>query len=224
MKKLQEQGPLIEEIEDLLLSQFGVGASKEVQEAVIKFCMQQSKALKFLQTKQCKDVYFRGIIQEIESCPQCHRRQLKDFLESEMQCLTSYPLLLDNILKHTDGLTWVHQHNQSKEILQSVKNRLRQAENQHQLGTYQNWLDARSLQNSSHLLAVEFQNLDVKDHQLIHEGPLKLCISKLKTMEVEWPSMQTIMDLMGQISRNIKRLKAEGSIRLQHIYHLESRL
>ncbi|XP_077787887.1 rho guanine nucleotide exchange factor 11-like isoform X2 [Podarcis muralis] len=65
-------------------------------------------------------------------------------------------------LHRSSGLTWEHQrlcltHNQCEEILQSMKSGLRQAENQHQLGTYQNWLDARSLQNSSHPLAVEYQ-------------------------------------------------------------------
>nr|XP_028597477.1 rho guanine nucleotide exchange factor 11-like [Podarcis muralis] len=73
-----------------------------------------------------------------------------------------YPLVAQCGIGCTEGLTWEHQrlcltHNQCEEILQSMKSGLRQAENQHQLGTYQNWLDARSLQNSSHPLAVEFQ-------------------------------------------------------------------
>lgn len=43
------------------------------------------------------------LIQECEASPHCRRLQLKDLLVSEMQRLTKYPLLLDNILKHTDG-------------------------------------------------------------------------------------------------------------------------
>jgi len=41
--------------------------------------------------------------QECEASPQCRRLQLKDLLVSEMQRLTKYPLLLDNIIKHTEG-------------------------------------------------------------------------------------------------------------------------
>lgn len=43
-------------------------------------------------------VYF---IQEAESKPQCRRLQLKDIIPIEMQRLTKYPLLLENIAKNT---------------------------------------------------------------------------------------------------------------------------
>ena len=39
--------------------------------------------------------------QEAESKPQCRRLQLKDIIPTEMQRLTKYPLLLENIAKST---------------------------------------------------------------------------------------------------------------------------
>lgn len=39
--------------------------------------------------------------QEAESKPQCRRLQLKDIIPIEMQRLTKYPLLLENIAKNT---------------------------------------------------------------------------------------------------------------------------
>lgn len=39
--------------------------------------------------------------QEAESKPQCRRLQLKDIIPIEMQRLTKYPLLLQNIAKNT---------------------------------------------------------------------------------------------------------------------------
>lgn len=42
-------------------------------------------------------------MQEAESHPQCRRLQLRDLIISEMQRLTKYPLLLENIIKHTEG-------------------------------------------------------------------------------------------------------------------------
>lgn len=40
-------------------------------------------------------------VQEAESKPQCRRLQLKDIIPIEMQRLTKYPLLLENIAKNT---------------------------------------------------------------------------------------------------------------------------
>ncbi|CAI5765389.1 Hypothetical predicted protein [Podarcis lilfordi] len=61
MKDLQEKGPLIEEIWDLLLSQFGVAASKELQQAITKCSLQQARALEFLQSKQQRGVSSRTL-------------------------------------------------------------------------------------------------------------------------------------------------------------------
>lgn len=42
-------------------------------------------------------------VQECEASPHCRRLQLKDLLVSEMHRITKYPLLLDKIIKHTEG-------------------------------------------------------------------------------------------------------------------------
>lgn len=44
-----------------------------------------------------------SLAQECEASPQCRRLQLKDLLVSEMLRLTKYPLLLDKIIKYTEG-------------------------------------------------------------------------------------------------------------------------
>lgn len=43
------------------------------------------------------------LVQDCEASPHCRRLQLKDMLVAEMQRLTKYPLLLDNIIKYTEG-------------------------------------------------------------------------------------------------------------------------
>lgn len=50
-------------------------------------------------------------VQECEASPHCRRLQLKDLLVSEMQRLTKYPLLLDKIVKYTEGEEKQIQHN-----------------------------------------------------------------------------------------------------------------
>lgn len=51
--------------------------------------------------RQKKDPRFNSFILEAESRPQCRRLQLKDIIPTEMQRLTKYPLLLENIAKCT---------------------------------------------------------------------------------------------------------------------------
>lgn len=50
-----------------------------------------------------------ALVQECEASPHCRRLQLKDLLVSEMHRITKYPLLLDKIIKYTEGeklITW----------------------------------------------------------------------------------------------------------------------
>uniref|UniRef100_A0A8C6YQP3 DH domain-containing protein n=1 Tax=Nothoprocta perdicaria TaxID=30464 RepID=A0A8C6YQP3_NOTPE len=101
--KLREEGPIIKEIGDLMLSRFDGAAKEEIQQVTADFCSYQSIALELIKTKQRKESRFQIFMQEAESNPQCRRLQLKDLIISEMQRLTKYPLLLENILKHTEG-------------------------------------------------------------------------------------------------------------------------
>ncbi|NWH74645.1 ARHGB factor, partial [Piaya cayana] len=103
MKKLREEGPIIKEIGDLMLSRFDGLAKEEIQQVAADFCAYQSIALELIKTKQRKETRFQIFMQEAESNPQCRRLQLKDLIISEMQRLTKYPLLLENIIKHTEG-------------------------------------------------------------------------------------------------------------------------
>lgn len=63
----------------------------------IKMGKTKRAAVNASQTQICAS-YF---IQEAESKPQCRRLQLKDIIPTEMQRLTKYPLLLENIAKNT---------------------------------------------------------------------------------------------------------------------------
>ncbi|XP_035202344.1 rho guanine nucleotide exchange factor 11, partial [Oxyura jamaicensis] len=113
MKKLREEGPIIKEIGDLMLSRFDGLAKEEIQQVTADFCSYQSIALELIKTKQRKETRFQIFMQEAESNPQCRRLQLKDLIISEMQRLTKYPLLLENILKHTEGRGWGGAHSWS---------------------------------------------------------------------------------------------------------------
>ncbi|XP_042296336.1 rho guanine nucleotide exchange factor 11 isoform X3 [Sceloporus undulatus] len=187
MKKLREEGPIIKEIGDLMLSRFDGAACEEIQQVAADFCTFQSAALELIKTKKRKEARFQLFMQEAESNPQCRRLQLKDLIISEMQRLTKYPLLLENIIKHTQDSALEHRklcraRDQCRQILRYVNEAVKRVENQHRLEAYQKRLDTTSLERTSNPLAAEFKNLDLRSRRMIHEGLLSWRISKDKTV------------------------------------------
>ncbi|KAM6909201.1 rho guanine nucleotide exchange factor 11 [Xenentodon cancila] len=179
MKKRRE-APIVQDIGDVLVARFEGAAGDEFQEQASQLCCQQSQALELIKNKKRKDPRFAHLIQECESSPLCRRLQLKDLLVSEMQRLTKYPLLLDNIIKHTDAGSMdlpSLQHAQTccRGILQAVNEDVRETERRQRLNQYQRRLDA----------APQFKSLDLTAKRMIHEGPLTWKISKDKQIEIQ---------------------------------------
>ncbi|NWI70610.1 ARHGB factor, partial [Todus mexicanus] len=201
MKKLREEGPIIKEIGDLMLSRFDGLAKEEIQQVAADFCSYQSIALELIKTKQRKETRFQIFMQEAESNPQCRRLQLKDLIISEMQRLTKYPLLLENIIKHTEAGTSEHEklcraRDQCRDILKYVNEAVKRAENRHRLEGYQKRLDATSLERTSNPLAAEFKSLDLTSRRMIHEGPLTWRISKDKTVDLHVLLLEDLLVLL----------------------------
>ncbi|XP_061875971.1 rho guanine nucleotide exchange factor 11 isoform X2 [Colius striatus] len=201
MKKLREEGPIIKEIGDLMLSRFDGMAKEEIQQVAADFCSYQSIALELIKTKQRKETRFQIFMQEAESNPQCRRLQLKDLIISEMQRLTKYPLLLENIIKHTEAGTSEHDklcraRDQCRDILRHVNEAVKRAENRHRLEGYQKRLDATSLERTSNPLAAEFKSLDLTSRCMIHEGPLSWRISKDKTVDLHVLLLEDLLVLL----------------------------
>ncbi|XP_052315793.1 rho guanine nucleotide exchange factor 11-like isoform X5 [Oncorhynchus keta] len=179
MKKRRES-PIVQGIGDIMLARFEGVAGEEFQEQASHLCSQQSQALELIKNKQRKDPRFAHIIQECESSPHCRRLQLKDLLVSETQRLTKYPLLLDNILKHTEaGSTDLPPLQQAQAccrgILQAVNEVVRETEHRQRLNQYQRRLDPTP----------QFKSLDLTSKRMIHEGPLTWKVSKDKTLEIQ---------------------------------------
>ncbi|KAL6080806.1 hypothetical protein STEG23_023815, partial [Scotinomys teguina] len=208
MKKLREEGPIIRDISDLMLARFDGPAREELQQVAAQFCSYQSVALELIRTKQRKESRFQLFMQEAESHPQCRRLQLRDLIISEMQRLTKYPLLLENIIKYTEGGTSEHEklcraRDQCREILKFVNEAVKQTENRHRLESYQKRLDATALERASNPLAAEFKSLDLTTRKMIHEGPLTWRISKDKTLDLQ---VLLLEDLLVLLQRQEERL------------------
>ncbi|XP_058016819.1 rho guanine nucleotide exchange factor 11 isoform X6 [Ahaetulla prasina] len=208
MKKLREEGPVVKEVGDLMLSRFDGAALEEFQQVVAEFCAYQSMALELIRTKKRKETRFQLFMQDAESHPQCRRLQLKDLIISEMQRLTKYPLLLDSLIKHSSGQTADYRklcraRDQCREALRYVNEAVKQAENQQRLESYQKRLDATSLERTSNPIAAEFKNLDLRGRRMIHEGPLVWRISKDKTVDLQ---VLLLGDLLVLLQRQDERL------------------
>ncbi|KAG1937919.1 rho guanine nucleotide exchange factor [Pimephales promelas] len=170
--------------------QFEGEAGEQFEEQVSLLCSQQSQALELIKNKQRKDPRFTHLIQECEASPHCRRLQLKDLLVSEMQRLTKYPLLLDNIIKHTEMSSPDLQQLQRAQvccrgILQAVNEVVRETEHRHRLSQYQRRLDLTPLERQANPVAAQFKNLDLTRKRMIHEGPLTWRVSKDKAIEIQ---------------------------------------
>ncbi|XP_030193891.1 rho guanine nucleotide exchange factor 11 isoform X2 [Gadus morhua] len=179
MKKRRER-TIVEEIGDIMLSRFEGPAGEGFADQASQLCSQQSEALELLKSKQRKDPRFAHVMQECEASPHCRRLQLKDLLVSEMQRLTKYPLLLGNIIKHTEAGSPDLQPLQRAQsccrgILQAVNEVVRETEHRQHLSQYQRRLDS----------APQFKSLDLTAKTMIHEGPLTWKVNKDKTLEIQ---------------------------------------
>ncbi|KAM8921486.1 rho guanine nucleotide exchange factor 11 [Pelodytes ibericus] len=201
MKRMREDGAVVKEVGDLMLSRFDGGAGEEVRQETAKFCSYQTTALDLIKTKKRKETRFNVFMQEAESSPQCRRLQLKDLIVSEMQRLTKYPLLLENIIKHTEVGTQEHEklyrcRDRCRDILKYVNESVKEAENEHRLAEYQKRLDTTSLERSNNPLAAEFKNLDLTTRRMIHEGSLTWRITKDKTIDLHVLLLEDLLVLL----------------------------
>uniref|UniRef100_A0A8D2ZQJ4 Rho guanine nucleotide exchange factor (GEF) 11 n=1 Tax=Scophthalmus maximus TaxID=52904 RepID=A0A8D2ZQJ4_SCOMX len=173
--KRRRETPIVQDIGDVMLARFEGAAGDEFQEQASQLCSQQSQAVELIKNKKRKDPRFAHIIQECEASPHCRRLQLKDLMVSEMQRLTKYPLLLDNIIKHTEaGSSDLPSLQRAQAccrgILQVVNEVVGETEQRQRLSQYQRRLDA----------APQFKSLDLTTKRMIHEGPLTWKVSKDK--------------------------------------------
>ncbi|XP_018423790.1 PREDICTED: rho guanine nucleotide exchange factor 11 isoform X3 [Nanorana parkeri] len=201
MKRVREEGPVVKEIGDLMLFRFDGPPGEEVREETAKFCSCQTIALDLIKTKKRKEARFNLFMQEAESSPQCRRLQLKDLIVSEMQRLTKYPLLLENIIKHTDASTLEYEklcrcRDRCRDILKNVNESVKQRENGYRLAEYQKRLDTTSLERTSNPLAAEFKNLDLTTRRMIHEGSLTWRITKDKTIDLNVLLLEDLLVLL----------------------------
>ncbi|XP_062845253.1 rho guanine nucleotide exchange factor 12 isoform X2 [Trichomycterus rosablanca] len=191
---------VIDLVGDDLLSWFSGTEEEKIKRAVGTFCSNQPFALELMKSRQKKDQRFASFVQEAESNRQCRRLQLKDIIPVEMQRLTKYPLLLENIAKYTEDTEEKSKVKRAgeccKKILNHVNQEVKEAENKQRLEDYQRRLDLSSLKMSDYPMIAEFKNLDLTKRKMVHEGPLSWKVNKDKTIELYTLLLEDILVLL----------------------------
>ncbi|XP_077524953.1 rho guanine nucleotide exchange factor 11-like isoform X4 [Amblyomma americanum] len=209
MKRRRAQEPLIGDIGPMMLTMLDGESGERLQQAVATFCQHQSLALEALKARQKKDQKLAQFLADAEMHPLCRRLQLKDLVAAGFQRLTKYPLLIENVAKHSALGSVEHAQLQralqcSKRILAHVNQAVREAENAHRLGELQRRLDKSSLDKvESHPLSPVYRQLDLRRHRLVHEGPLTMRLPRQKPLDVQ---LVLLEDLLLVLQRQDERL------------------
>ncbi|XP_026225890.1 rho guanine nucleotide exchange factor 1b isoform X2 [Anabas testudineus] len=200
LKKLRlEDNFIVKSISTTVLNRFGGTEGDWFQKLTARFCSHQSWALDQIKTKQKKDTRFNAFIQEAESRPQCRRLQLKDIIPIEMQRLTKYPLLLENIAKNTEDSKEKERVQQSadccRKILNHVNEEVKGMENLLTLKDYQRRLDTSGLKPSNELYT-EYKSIDLTQRKMVYEGPVIWRVTKEKAIEVQCVLLADLLVLL----------------------------
>ncbi|KAM6967633.1 rho guanine nucleotide exchange factor 1 [Aplochiton taeniatus] len=220
LKKLrQDEGFIVKSIGATLLSRFGGTEGEWFQKLTARFCSHQSWALDQIKSRQKKEPRFNAFIQEAESKPQCRRLQLKDIIPIEMQRLTKYPLLLENIAKSTENQKEKDSILQSAEccrrILNHVNEEVKDMENLLTLKDYQRRLDTSGLKPSNELYA-EYKNIDLTHRKMVYEGSLVWRVTKEKALDVQCVLLGDLLVLLQkQDEKMVLKCQSKSTIAVQ---------
>ncbi|ETE57927.1 Rho guanine nucleotide exchange factor 12 [Ophiophagus hannah] len=191
---------VIDQIGEDLLTWFSGAGEEKLKQATATFCSNQPFALEVIKSRQKKDSRFQIFVQEAESNPLCRRLQLKDIIPTEMQRLTKYPLLLDNIAKYSEQPLEKEKVKKAadhcRQILNFVNQAVKEAENKQHLEDYQRRLDLSYLKQVEGPLLDEFRNLDLTKKKMIHEGPLTWKVNRDKTIDLYTLLLEDILVLL----------------------------
>ncbi|KAM6043132.1 rho guanine nucleotide exchange factor 12 isoform 2-T2 [Chlamydotis macqueenii] len=191
---------VIGQIGEDLLSWFSGPAEEKLKHATATFCSNQPFALEVIKSRQKKDSRFQTFVQDAESNPLCRRLQLKDIIPTEMQRLTKYPLLLDNIAKYTELPEEKEKVKKAadhcRQILNHVNQAVKESENKQHLEDYQRRLDLSYLKQSEDPMMDEFRNLDLTKRKMLHEGPLTWKVNRDKTIDLYTLLLEDILVLL----------------------------
>merc|ERR1719244_1651452 len=157
-----------------------------------QFTKSQGASIEELKRVRARDPKLEQFLSDIERNPACRRLQLQSILPCEHQRLVKYPLLLEQIAKHTEKTqdnaeyeTVKAATERTKEILDCIDKQVAEQQNRLRLAEIQSNLDTSGLDKmgSDHPIFLEYRNLDLMNHSLIHDGSLTMKLGDTKRVK-----------------------------------------
>ena len=151
MRSLKRGGFPIMEIGEMLSDMFLGTYGDRLISAGAEFTKNQEATLSELKKIRARDSRIEAKLVELELDPGCRRLQLHDMLAWEHQRLVKYPLLLEQIVKHSDAanpeLDLIKEVTvRTREILDNIDKEVAQAQNIRKLEEMQRVLDTSGLE------------------------------------------------------------------------------
>ena len=196
MRSLKRGGFPIMEVGEMLSDMFLGTFGDRLISAGAEFTKNQEATLAELKKIRARDSRIETKLVELELDPGCRRLQLHDMLAWEHQRLVKYPLLLAEIVKHSDPanpeLDLIKEVTvRTREILDSIDKEVAHAQNIRKLEDLQRVLDTSGLEKlgQDNPVCVEYRNIDLTKLRLIHDGQLTLNLGgenkRVKNIELQ---------------------------------------
>ncbi|XP_076438420.1 rho guanine nucleotide exchange factor 11-like isoform X2 [Babylonia areolata] len=201
MKDRRSQNPVVGDVGDILLERFDGVAGDEFKKACAEYCRNQSFALEALKKHRRKDQRLSQFLAETETVKLCRKLELKDHVPCQMQRLTKYPLLIENLLRHCQNNSQEYKDlekalERSKHILAYVNTAVRECENFHKLKEMQKKLDKRAIDASADPSLYEIKKLDLTQHKLVYDGPLVWRLRSHRQIDLQVVLLDDILVLL----------------------------
>ena len=158
---------MVDDISDILLSQFTGEAGERMMKAYAGYCCRQSEALDLYRDLEKKKHRFVRLVNILYQNKLCERRKLPDFYLLVAQRISKYVELMKKLLKETETLKLDHLQRLRKSsmalqhIVESVDKCVDDYKNDQELNDIYNRLEIRHLKS---LASQGVKNLDIKAH------------------------------------------------------------
>lgn len=202
MKERRSRSLVVGDVGDILLDRFDNEPGDRFRKACAEYCRNQSFALEHLKHYRRKDQRLAQFLTETEADKLCRKLELKDHVPCQMQRLTKYPMLIENLLKYSKSTSSQEYKNleraleRSKHILAYVNHAVRECQNYHKLKEMQKKLETRAIDASADPNLLEIKHLDLTAHKLVFEGPLVWRLRSHRLIDLQVVLMEDILVLL----------------------------
>ncbi|KAK7886869.1 hypothetical protein WMY93_026490 [Mugilogobius chulae] len=189
-----DDGFIVKSISTTVLNRFGGTEGSGFRSSQLGFAVTSHGHWNKLKAGRKRATFNAFIRFEAESKPQCRRLQLKDIIPIEMQRLTKYPLLLENIAKNTEDSTEKERIQQSAECCRKILNHVNE--------------EVKMMEN--------LLNIDLTQKRMLFEGPLTWKVTKEKTIDVQCVLLGDMLVLLQKLDdKMVLKCQSKSNITAQ---------